>query len=85
MDPIPILLLRNQFSHERIILISKLSEHIFLLFSSEPMHQKHEPGAKNHFNIAVFFLISLPVLDLIFALEKFPTKGEEMFLAVSAG
>lgn len=33
----------------------------------------------------VFFLISLPVLDLIFALEQLPIKDEEMFLAASEG
>lgn len=39
-----------------------------------------------HFNTAkmlVSFLLPLPVSDLILALEKLPTKDEEMFLAIS--
>lgn len=35
--------------------------------------------------LLIFFLIFVPVLDLIFTLEKLPTKDEEMFLAVSEG
>lgn len=40
---------------------------------------------KNVLMLLVFFLISLPVLDLIFTLEQLPTKDEEMFLAASEG
>jgi len=49
--------------------------------------RKHDPGKKIiHFNtvkMLVSFLLPLPALDLILALEKLPTKDEEIFLAVS--
>lgn len=65
--------------------MSKLSKHIFLLFSSEPTYQKHKPGKKIILILPVLFLISLPVLDLILALRKLPIKDGEMFPAVSIG